>query len=220
MHQIVAMPREYSNLELKMQEYTSVNKVVVFIMLCMIYFLLLFVKQTFVIDQIPAFQFLEGPSLLIFKLTIGLKYISVPLVFAWKFTIIAFILWIGCFLWGYRVSYKQCWQIAMFGEIIFFVPQVITILWFFLIDTDPTYWEVQAFYPLSYMNFFNQAEIADKYHYVNSALNLFEITYWILLTYGIHFAARKKKSIANAIVFTSYVPIFLLWLWFYLGVSG
>lgn len=220
MCQIVFMPREYTSLELKMQEYTSINKVVVFVLICVIYFLLLFIKQTFVIDQIPAFQFLEGPSLLIFKVMVGLKYISVPLVYAWKFTVIGFILWVGCFLWGYRVNYKQCWQIAMFAELIFFIPQVITILWFFFIETNPTYWDVQAFYPLSYMNFFDHTEVASKYQYVNSAINIFEIGYWILLTYGIHYAARKKKAIANAIVFTSYVPLFLLWLLFYLAVSS
>ena len=106
----------------------------------------------------------------------------------------------------------------MFAEMIFFIPEILTILWFFFIDTDPTYWDVKAFEPLSYMNFFNHEEVPEKYWYVNSALNVFEIGYWILLTYGVNFAARKKKSIANAIVFTTYVPLFLLWLWFYLGV--
>ncbi|WP_339701493.1 hypothetical protein [uncultured Roseivirga sp.] len=212
------MPREYTPLEVKMKEYTSINKTMVFILICIISFLLLFIQQTFIISEINAFKFMDGMESLVFQAIAGLKYIGVPIVYAWKFTLIGFVLWTGCFLWGYRVTYKQCWQIAMFAEMIFFIPEILTILWFFFIDTDPTYWDVKAFEPLSYMNFFNHEEVPEKYWYVNSALNVFEIGYWILLTYGVNFAARKKKSIANAIVFTTYVPLFLLWLWFYLGV--
>ena len=190
----------------------------VFILMCIISTLLLYIQQTFILYEITAFKFMDGVDLMILKAISGLKYLGIPIMFALKFTVTGFILWTGCFLWGYKVTYKQCWQIAMFAEMIFFIPEILTILWFFFIDVDPTYQDFLAFEPLSYMNFFNHEEVPKKYWYVNSALNVFEVGYWILLTYGINFAARKKKSIANAIVFTSYVPLFLLWLWFYLGV--
>ncbi|KYG83341.1 hypothetical protein [Roseivirga echinicomitans] len=212
------MPREYTPLEAKMKEYTSINKTMVFILMCIISTLLLYIQQTFILYEITAFKFMDGVDLMLLKAISGLKYLGIPIMFALKFTVTGFILWTGCFLWGYRVTYKQCWQIAMFAEMIFFIPEILTILWFFFIDVDPTYQDFLAFEPLSYMNFFNHEQVAEKYWYVNSSLNVFEIGYWILLTYGINFAARKKKSIANAIVFTSYVPLFLLWLWFYLGV--
>ncbi|KOF02540.1 hypothetical protein [Roseivirga seohaensis] len=212
------MPREYTPLEVKMKEYTSINKTMVFILMCIISTLLLYIQQTFILYEITAFKFMDGVDLMILKAISGLKYLGIPIMFALKFTVTGFILWTGCFLWGYKVTYKQCWQIAMFAEMIFFIPEILTILWFFFIDVDPTYQDFLAFEPLSYMNFFNHEEVPEKYWYVNSALNVFEVGYWILLTYGINFAARKKKSIANAIVFTSYVPLFLLWLWFYLGV--
>ncbi|MGW8122687.1 hypothetical protein ACV07N_08495 [Roseivirga echinicomitans] len=212
------MPREYTALEIKMKEFTSVNKTVVFILMCIISFLFLYIQQTFILYEITAFKFMGGLDLMILKAITGLKYLGIPIMFALKFTIVGFILWTGCFLWGYRVTYKQCWQIAMFAQMIFFIPELLTILWFFFIETDPSYKDFLAFEPLSYMNFFNHTEVAEKYWYVNSSLNVFEIGYWILLTHGVNFAARKKKSIANAIVFTSYVPLFLLWLWFYLGV--
>lgn len=188
--------------------------------ICILAWLLHFIRQTFIINEIAAFQFMEGSQVLIFKIISNLNYLGVPIYYVWKFALVAFVLWVGCFLWGYRVEYRQCWNIAMFSELIFFIPDVIKIIWFMFVDTDPTYWDVKAFYPLSYMNFFQHQEVPDKYWYVNTSLNLFEFAYWIILTYGVHMAARKKKSIANAIVFTSYVPLFLLWLWFYLGVSG
>lgn len=87
------------------------------------------------------------------------------------------------------------------------------------VSTDPDYFEYQAFYPLSYMNFFDFQEVPKKYLYANQALNVFEIAYWVALTFGVDFAARKKKSIANAIVLTTYIPLFLFWLWFNIGIS-
>ncbi len=212
------MPREFSSLELRVRDWVSFDKKLFFVMICVIAFIMLYIQQTFIIGEIAAFQFLEGPEALIFQLISGLKFLSIPIVYALKFTIVAFILWVGCFMWGYKVTYNKCWQIAMIAELIFFIPTVIKIFWFMFVSTDPNYWEYQAFYPLSYMNFFDYSEVAGRYQYPNQALNVFEIGYWIVLSYGIDFAARKKKSVANLIVATSYVPMFLLWLWFYIGV--
>ncbi len=212
------MPREFSNLELQVRGWVSFNKALFFFAVCLIYFLLVYVQQTLIIDEIAAFKFLEGPQALIFKIIAGFKMLSIPLVYGIKFTIVGFILWVGCFMWGYNVSYYKCWSIAMIAEVVFFVPTLIKIFWFLIVDTDPSYWDYTAFFPLSYMNFFDYKEVAEKYWYVNQQLNVFEIVYWVVLSYGVDFAARKKKSVANAIVATSYIPLFLLWLWFYIGV--
>lgn len=210
------MPREYSQLELNVRSWFAINKVLLFVLICVVTFLILYMKKNFIYDEITAFRFMDNDKLAMYDLQAGLQYITIPLVYAWKFSLIAFSIWVGSFLWGYRVTYKQCWQIVMIAELIFFVPEFIKLGWFMLIDTNPTYWDVQSFYPLSYMNFFSHEQVAEKYWYANMSLNVFEILYWIALTYGVDFVARKKKRIANYIVFTSYVPLFLLWLWFYI----
>lgn len=214
------MPREFSPLELRMRDLVSFNKKLFFIVVCLIALILLYVQQSFIIGEIAAFKFLEGPEALIFQLISGLKFLAIPIVYAMKFTIVGFILWVGCFMWGYRVEYNKCWQIAMIAEVIFFVPTILKIFWFMFVSTDPNYFEYQAFYPLSFMNFFNWQDVSPWNIYPNQALNIFEILYWVVLAYGVDFAARKKKSVANIIVATSYVPLFLLWLWFYIGVYG
>ncbi|OEK06460.1 hypothetical protein [Roseivirga misakiensis] len=214
------MPREFSSLELRVREWISFDKKLFFVALCIISFLLLYVQQSFIIGEIAAFQFLEGPEALVFKIISGFKYLAIPIVYGIKFTVVGFILWVGCFLWGYRVEYNKCWQIAMIAEVIFFVPVLLKIFWFMFVSTDPNYFEYQAFYPFSLMNFYHYADVADSKIYPNQALNLFEIGYWIVLAYGVDFAARKKKSIANSIVATSYIPLFLFWLWFYISVYG
>lgn len=212
------MPREFSNLELQVRGWLSFNKAFFFFAVCLIYFLLVYVQQTVIIDEIAAFKFLDGPQALIFRIIASLKMLSIPVVYGIKFTIVGFIIWVGCFMWGYNVSYYKCWSIAMIAEVVFFVPTILKIFWFLFVDTDPSYWDYTAFYPLSYMNFFDYSEVPEKYWYVNQQINVFEVVYWVVLSYGVDFAARKKKSVANAIVATSYIPLFLLWLWFYIGV--
>lgn len=210
------MPREFSNLELNVRSWFGINKIILFVLICLLTFVLLYVKKNFIIDEIAAFRFMDMNKRMAFDLQSGIQLVSIPIVYAWKFSLIAFSIWVGSFLWGYRVTYKQCWSIVMISELIFFVPEIIKVLWFLFIDTDYNYWDVQSFYPLSYMNFFSYEEVAKKYWYPNMSINVFEILYWIILTYGVDFAARKKKKIANYIVLTSYIPFFLLWLWFYI----
>ena len=70
------MPREYTPLEVKMKEYTSINKTMVFILICIISFLLLFIQQTFIISEINAFKFMDGMESLVFQAIAGLKYIG------------------------------------------------------------------------------------------------------------------------------------------------
>ena len=135
-----------------------------------------------------------------------------------KFTVIAFVVWVGCFMWGYRVTYSQCWGIAIVSEFIFLVPEIIKILWFFIVETDPTYDDIRGFYPLSLMNLFDYAEIDKRYAYPLRALSLFELAYWYLLITGVHFFARKEKNTAMLIVLSSYVLMFFFWLWFYITV--
>lgn len=213
------MPRDFSPLELKARDWVSFNKKLFFAVVCLIALLLLYVQQTFIVAEIAAFKFLEGPEALLFRIFAGLKFLAVPIVYAIKFTVVGFILWTGCFMWGYKVTYTKCWQIAMIAEVVFFIPTILKIFWFMFVSTDPNYFEYQAFYPLSYMNFFDYQEVPKKYIYANQALNVFEIIYWVVLTYGVDFAARKKKSVANAIVATTYIPLFLFWLWFNIKIT-
>jgi hypothetical protein len=178
---------------------------------------LLYIKISFIENETAAFEFLmdrpEGGFLRIIQ---GLQYFSIPLVYFWKFTVIAFVIWVGCFMFGYRVTYSQCWGVVIAAEFLFLIPEVIKIFWFMAIETDPTIHDIRAFYPLSLMHFFDYLEMDKRYAYPLRALNLFEIVYWMLLVNGIHFYARKEKKIVWRIVIFSYILLFFLWLGFYM----
>jgi hypothetical protein len=197
-------------------EFQVIDKRLFFVFVCLITFLLLYIKKSFIESQIAAFEILEQRGEMGFYHVVNaMQYFSIPIVYLYKFTVIAFILWIGCFMFGYKVYYSSLWQLAMFAECIFFVAELLKIGWFTYVVTDPEIWDVRAFYPLSFINLFNYKEVPDAWHYPLKALNVFEVIYWMILVYGIQYLSRKRFDISLYIVLTSYVLWFLLWLIFF-----
>jgi len=198
------------------EEFTAIDKRLFFVFLCLITFLLLYLKKSFIESQIAAFEILEQRGQMGFYHFINaLQYFSIPIVYLYKFTVIAFILWVGCFMFGYKVFYSKLWQLVMFAECIFFGAELLKIGWFVFIETDPEIWDVKAFYPLSLINLFDYREVPDAWHYPLKAINIFEVLYWAILVYGIQYLSRKRFDISLYIVLSSYVLWFFLWLIFF-----
>lgn len=197
-------------------DYQSIDKRLFFVLVCLITFLLLFIKKNFIESQIAAFEILEERGQMgFYHLINALQYFSIPIVYLYKFTVSAFIIWIGCFLFGYKVHFSELWQLVMLGECIFFIPEIIKIGWFLFGQSDPELWDIRAFYPVSLMNLVDFRQVPDQWHYPLKALNVFEIFYWVFLAFGIQYLSRKKYSVSVYIVLASYVFWFLVWLGFY-----
>jgi hypothetical protein len=197
----------------------SADKKLTFLLLVLATYLVLYLKVFFIETETAAFEFLaDRPEGSVLKALAAIRFLSVPLIYLWKFTVIGFVIWVGSFMWGYRVTFAQCWGIAIVSEFVFLVPEVLKVVWFLFIDTDPSYDTVRGFYPLSLMTLFNYEDIDPRYAYPLRALNIFELVYWYLLIEGIHFFARKEKNVAALIVLSSYVLMFFFWLWFYTAV--
>lgn len=194
----------------------AIDKKLLFVLLCLLTLFLLYIKKSFIENETAAFEFLQDrPEGMVLRIISTLQFISIPIVYLWKFTIIALVIWMGCFMYGYRVTYWQCWGVVIGAEFIFIIPELLKILYFLVIETDPSYWDIGSFYPFSLMHFFDYYSIDKQWAYPLRALNLFEIIYWFALVSGIHHYARKEKKIVWFIVVSSYILIFFLWLVFY-----
>lgn len=195
----------------------AADKKQLFLALCTLTILIMLLKISFVENETAAFEFLQDrPEGFFLKLIQGLRVFAIPLVLLWKITVIAFVIWVGCFTFGYRVTYWQCWTVVVASEFIFLIPEVLKFLYYMFIKTDPTYTEIGTFYPLSLLTFFDYYSIDRRYAYPLRALNLFEIAYCWMLVKGINHFARKNERYVQLIVLCSYVLIFLLWLIFYI----
>lgn len=197
----------------------STDKRLLFVLLCLLALLLLYIKKSFIENETAAFEFLQDrPEGAILRIISALQFFSIPLIYLWKFTVIGFVLWVGCFTFGFRITFSQCWSVVMTAEFIFIVPELLKIGWFLFIETDPTLPEIRAFYPLSLMNFFDFETLDKRFSYPLRALSVFEIFYVLILVNGVHYFARRQKQSAWLIVSTSYILIFLIWLIFYIVV--
>ena len=198
------------------RESLDFDKRLFFVFLSLFTFVLLLIKKNFIELEIAAFEVLEQDGNLgVFHFIKTLQNLSIPIIYLWKFTIIAFVIWIGCFMFGYKVAYVKVWQVVMIAESVFFIPEIIKIFYYLFIVTDPDYFEVRAFYPFSVMNLFDYELTAKAWHYPLKALNIFELFYWVLLVYGIKLASRKRFDISALIIGSSYILFFLIWLGFY-----
>ena len=196
--------------------FLETDKRVMFLFICVSTLLLLFVKKSFIENETAAFEFLANrPEGSMLTIRSALQYFTIPLIYAWKFLVLAFVIWVGCFMFGFRVTYEQCWRIVMASELVFYFPEIIKIVWFTAIETDPDFYRIQAFYPASLMGFFNHLTLPARYHYPLKALNLFEIAYLATLMLGVWHFSRKPFKNAFIIILTTYLPIFILWLIFY-----
>lgn len=195
----------------------AADKKLTFTLLLVASVTLLYIKIFFIENETAAFEFLaDRPEGAILKALNALKFVAIPVIYLWKFTVIAFVIWVGCFMYGYRVTYTQCWGVVIAAEYIFLLPELVKIIWFMTVVNDPTYYEIRAFYPLSLIHFVNYSEIDTRYAYPLRALNVWEIGYWFLLVEGIHHYARKEKKVVWLIVACSYILLFFLWLGFYM----
>ncbi len=169
-----------------------------------------------ILDNIAAFEILqERGEMWVFDLFFGLTYLSIPIFLAWKFVFTALAIWIGSFMFGYRITYAQLFKLVMICEIVFIVAEICKVGWFTLIPQDLQYQDYQAFYPLSMMSLFDYTQISTKWHYPLKALNLFEIVYWISLVLGVFWVSGKRLKISCYVITSSYVFMFFLWLVYY-----
>ena len=188
-----------------------------FIFISLATFVVLFLKKNLVEAEIVAFEVLaqEGRMGLIQAIN-TLQYLTIPVYYLWVFTISGFMVWVGSFMFGYRITYADCWKIVMIGQTVFLLAELVKIIHFLNIPDDITLDQIRAYYPLSLMSLFDYQEINSRWLYPLKALNLFEIMNWIVMIYGVHAAAGKRFNIAAWIVLTSYSLFFLIWLGFYL----
>ena len=203
-------------MEESLERLLNIKTILLFIALSVLAILILWTRIQLVENETIAYQILQEQGRFgVFNILNSLKYMSIPFGYAFKLSIIAFVLWTGAFMYGYKISFAQMWKIAVLGEFVFLFAEFTKIIWLIATPYDITIWDIKAFYPLSLMSIFDINSIPENWVYPLQSINLFEPLNWIALVYGIHLTAKKKLDYAYAIVFTTYVPLFISWLVYY-----
>ena len=138
-------------------------------------------------------------------------YAIVPIMVVIKTCLIASILYIGTFFFSkIPISFKQLWTIVINAEFVFLLVPMFKIVWFYFFQTNYTLEDIQYFYPLSALNITGY-NIFPWFIYPFQTLNLFELSYWLILAYYIGKATQTNMDKGLKVVMYSYGPALLLW---------
>lgn len=139
------------------------------------------------------------------------SYAILPILTLVKLTLVASCLSIGLYFFTNRFSFKSAFGIALDAEFVFLIPSLLKILWFAIIQTDYSLQDLQMFYPLSALHFFDYTDVQPWLIYPLQLLNLFEILYWVVLAKGISQLIERDFTKSVELVLASYGTGLLLW---------
>lgn len=141
-------------------------------------------------------------------------YAIIPLLILIRSSLVALCLSVGVFFYEMecKIPFKDFFRIALVGEFVLVLVGYFKLGYFYFIKTDYTLQDLQQYYPLSYINFLDLEKIQPWLVYPLQTINLFEISYFFVLVYGLWKLLKNKFSKSFEIVAVSYGGGLLIWL--------
>ena len=143
-----------------------------------------------------------------------LGYAIIPLLVLFRSSLVALCLNIGMFFYDMEnsIKFKQFFRIALLGEFVLVLVGFFKLGYFYFIKTDYTLQDLEQYSPLSYINFLDLEKIQPWLIYPLQTINLFEITYFFVLVYGLWKLLKNNYSKSFEIVAVSYGSGLVIWL--------
>lgn len=114
------------------------------------------------------------------------------------------------YLHGFKVAFKDVFQVATLCEFIFLIAAALKLYWFYLhFNQSGTLLQWHKTYLLSALSLIPDAPAS--WIYLLQTLNAFEILYWFALGYGISKISKQSFDSALQIVTRSYLPALVAW---------
>jgi hypothetical protein len=143
-------------------------------------------------------------------------YFFIPILIYLPTTIIA--LTISLVIWLYylnetnpHVKFSDTWRIVLYAQWSSVAVVFIKLFWFGVIHTHYTMVDLQSFYPLSIINFFDIKELAVWFVYPLQLINVFELAYWAILVVGIKRLLNRSWLKSLGMVLLSYGLALIVW---------
>jgi len=142
------------------------------------------------------------------------SYVVIPLVVFIRSGLVALCLSVGLFFYDTEkdFKFKNFIRIALQAEFVLVLVGFSKLFYFSFLKKEYTLKELQQFFPLSYTNFLNLEVIEPWLIYPLQTINLFEITYFFVLVYGLHKLLQNKYWKSFEIVAMSYGTGLIIWL--------
>lgn len=127
-----------------------------------------------------------------------------------KLFIIALILQTALLLSGVKTAYQRILRSVTLAELVLLIPVVVKFIWFYYIQTDYTYEEVNRFSALSLVQL-TEVDTTSIWIYPLQVVNLFELLYILLLAVGLRRVTHDFDG-ALRIVVVAYLPVLVIWI--------
>lgn len=140
-----------------------------------------------------------------------LSYVLIPLLYFIKLTLVSVCLMIGAFIFDRALNYRQSFNTALKAEFILLIEPVIKLIWFSIITTPKTLFDVENFMPFSVSGLLetNQLDIWQKYLF--NTINLFLFLYVASLILDLRKYYENQTILSAKIVLAGYLPGYLIW---------
>lgn len=200
------------------------NKIYIFLSIVFFYVLIFWLNKTYILPESKLIELLsKNYSSELINGYIDyqrkwkwLNYIMIPIVYIVKILLVAFCLnFIKLFyLPGLeKIKFSDLVFIVMLAEFVFIVAGFFKFINFYWIDTGYSLEEVQTYYPISLVNLREYISTEKWLNYPLQLVNLFELVYWGVLSWGIWELSDKKISFLKSfgLVTVTYGIALLFW---------
>ena len=201
--------------------YYSLNRLQLFIIIVLANLILIWLSKNLLINEVVFYnafseQLTYDRSLKLFEDLKDLSWVSyvfTPVMLLIKFSIISFVIYIGLVFFNIqdKISLGVVFKIIIASEIIFVLAGIIKFFWFYLFAGNYDLNDLGFFYPLSLINFFSRGELNRIWVVPFQTINLFQLLYIILISFGLNKVCLIAKRDTDKIVLLSYVPALFLW---------
>jgi hypothetical protein len=203
-------------------EYFRLNKYYLFLAIVIANMLVIWLSRSSLINEIVFYntfseQLSYDRSMELFE---GLKkyswigYASMPVALLIKFTFVSIVLYTGIFLCDLhdRISFRKVFGVVVASEIVFFLASLIKFLWFSFFAGNFDLNDMSFFFPLSLSNLFSRSEVDKMWIFPLQVLNLFQLMYILLMSFGLSAQSGIQKAKAEKAVMLSYLPGLIFWI--------
>lgn len=141
-------------------------------------------------------------------------YLIMPLIILIRVCFVSICLSIGVFFYNMesKIKYKQFFRVSLIGEFVLVSVGYFKFSYFYFIKTDYNLLDIQQFYPFSYTTFLDVSKLEPWLVYPLQTINLFEMSYFFVLVYGLHKLLKNKYMKSFEIVVVSYGTGLIIWL--------
>lgn len=143
-------------------------------------------------------------------------YLLIPILIIFRANLVAICLSVGLFFYDIEriVKYKKLLKIALIGEFVFVLIGFFKLFYFAFIKPKYTFEDLNYFFPFSYSNFLNIETIEPWLIYPLQTINLFEVSYFFVLVYGVYKLLQNKYWKSFEMVAVSYGTGLVIWVGF------